>query len=247
MSALLTQLCWGQRGTFVWLKQKLSSIRSLLAFNPKIVCHSMFRGVHIIISSFCFSSIKIYSASTPTHNGTLHTQLISNELRAQDEMFFFLSVLLSFCKWEKEEKSCSFCFSSSKIQFSLERAFQIAAGAVLTCFIYSSALFLFQSSCVPRTNGSLPRDTRHTRQKPAGSLLLGGSRETKFTFSPRPSIIRYHNLSMNIEELPFRNLSISPSWFRSRSAFNRFSTETSALCPLFLSSFRSLRNRTQKR
>lgn len=60
----------------------------------------MFRGVHIIISSFCFSSITIYSASTPTHNGTLHTQLISNELRVQDDFFlhFYTSFFLQMRK-----------------------------------------------------------------------------------------------------------------------------------------------------
>lgn len=40
MSALLTQLCWGRRGTYVWLMQKLSSVRSLLAFNPWRDCMS---------------------------------------------------------------------------------------------------------------------------------------------------------------------------------------------------------------
>lgn len=93
----------------------------------------------IVISSFCYFSIKF---TTDIH---LHTHVGSlNKHSAQWASFQMCSVFLFLDKWGK---SSSFCFSSSQIQFSFERALcRNAVRAVSTCFIYPS-VFKRDSSC----------------------------------------------------------------------------------------------------
>lgn len=93
----------------------------------------------IIIRSFCCFSLNIY---TPTLTRLAQTYSSVNSFRALP------NVRLLPNEWGKVFFLCLSCFSSSKIQFSLKELCQIAAGAVSTCFIYSSAFkifFLFQS------------------------------------------------------------------------------------------------------